>query len=297
MIVFKQANLNEIEASFQNVHDVWPHAPNIKEHTALRLKSPKHKQADIFVAIKNDKVVSSIARYIIEIKLPGHDSPIKSIQIGSVHTISEERGKGLAYSLLSYVHKKSLQEGFQCSLLYSDITPSFYKKLGYILLSPHKILNYDKILNKNLHFIEVDSEIEKRARFFSLFNEKQESSIIRDLKYWNWLNLRHKSARHFLCYKQQEAIGYISFGHNEDKFYLLDYAIDRELLTENFFHILYDKIAPLLETKTINTWFDLGTQNQNYFKFEDPQLMIKVLDHQSTFKQFGKWQPKVIDHV
>ena len=68
--IIKQANLDEITQSFANVHPVWPHDNDKAKHTALRLQSAKHRKGDIFVVLDKGIVVSSLARYPIELHLP-----------------------------------------------------------------------------------------------------------------------------------------------------------------------------------------------------------------------------------
>ena len=52
--------------------------------------------------------------------------------IGAVHTQPAHRGKGYAAELIRGVEQQRRREGATISMLYSDIEPTYYAKLGYV---------------------------------------------------------------------------------------------------------------------------------------------------------------------
>ena len=57
----------------------------------------------------------------------------KLAMIGAVYTAKNHRRKGYAAKLLEEVIEAYKKDGYELFMLYSDITPSYYEKLGFKL--------------------------------------------------------------------------------------------------------------------------------------------------------------------
>ena len=123
------ASQEERLAAFANVFEVWPQAPRLQEHLRRRLRSPQHQRAWWFVGSWEGRVVTSLGAYPIQLAVSAQCVPAAAI--GSVHTLSQYRGRGFASQLIKEVHRNLIQRGVKLALLYSDIDPRFYQRLGY----------------------------------------------------------------------------------------------------------------------------------------------------------------------
>ena len=123
------ASESELPAIFAKVHEFWGRGLELQEYVTQRLASPQHRRARWYVALRGETIVSSLGCYPIEFYRGGR--PSQGIAIGSVHTRPEYRGQGAAAELLRYVEQIESQRGAALSVLYSDIAPRYYARLGY----------------------------------------------------------------------------------------------------------------------------------------------------------------------
>ncbi len=125
-----KADQKQVEEIFRQVHCVWPHAEDPEEHLQKRLASTQHKRAVWYAGIVENCVVCSLGAYPYE--LFGPDGKVKTARVfGAVFTPAAERGQGYASQLLRSVMQSYEAQGIYDFLLYSDIEPQFYEKLGF----------------------------------------------------------------------------------------------------------------------------------------------------------------------
>lgn len=79
------------------------------------------------------KLISTLARYRFELSSP--QGKIAAIGIGAVFTAAPYRGQGHARELLRRVMVDAEEAGVEATLLFSDIEPVFYERLGFTTLS------------------------------------------------------------------------------------------------------------------------------------------------------------------
>lgn len=125
------ASEDERLQGYRNVHDVWSRGLSMEDHLRHRQQSIQHNRADWFVGCIDDRVVTSLGCYPLHFQVDGKTVP--GIAIGAVHTLAEYRGQGFAPRLIEYVERQSGNQGCQISMLYSDIKPDYYARLGYQL--------------------------------------------------------------------------------------------------------------------------------------------------------------------
>ena len=111
--------------------DIWSKGLPLEEHVASRLASPKHRLAQWYVGTLDGRVVVSLGCYPLVFSYRGETAP--GFSIGSVYTLAECRGQGLAPQLLDWVERHEAGRGPKSALLYSDINPDYYARLGYTL--------------------------------------------------------------------------------------------------------------------------------------------------------------------
>lgn len=116
--------------AYRNVHEFWGRGVQLEDYVHSRLDSAKHNKATWFVGCVDGRVVTSLGCYPVEFRL--HGQALAGIALGSVHTLPDSRRKGFAPQLIQFVESHQRRErGARLSLLYSDIQPSYYARLGY----------------------------------------------------------------------------------------------------------------------------------------------------------------------
>ena len=130
-LLVKKASIDEKTQLFRIVHDMWPHHPDVDEHTRLRLESVQHLGANWFIGSLDNELACGLGVYASQVFIEG--STHKLAMIGAVYTAKNHRRKGYAAKLLEEVIEAYKKDGYELFMLYSDITPSYYEKLGFKL--------------------------------------------------------------------------------------------------------------------------------------------------------------------
>jgi GNAT superfamily N-acetyltransferase len=79
-------------------------------------------------------LVASIKRYGLSVHVPGFGRA-SAVGVGAVFTRFDSRGTGAATQLLRAVLEEARASGDVLALLYSDIDPAFYERLGFVPLA------------------------------------------------------------------------------------------------------------------------------------------------------------------
>jgi predicted N-acetyltransferase YhbS len=130
------ANSVQIAQAFAQVHVVWPHDPDPAVHLEKRLASVQHQRASWFVIEDAGTVVCSLGAYPFQLFGPDGDRPARVF--GAVFTPEAHRGQGHAARLLRWVCDYYAEQGTLDFMLYSDIDPAFYQKLGFQTLPSYE---------------------------------------------------------------------------------------------------------------------------------------------------------------
>ncbi|MCK6522124.1 GNAT family N-acetyltransferase [Myxococcota bacterium] len=131
MLRCKLASEAERRLAFASVHPDWPHDPDPAVHLERRLASLHHQRAAWFVGLDEaDQLGASLGVFPITLFGPGGLRPAGAI--GAVYTPAAQRGRGYATALLREVMAWSAEHGVLDWILYSDIDPAFYERLGFV---------------------------------------------------------------------------------------------------------------------------------------------------------------------
>lgn len=125
----KLADSVERLKAFAQVHAVWPHDPDPAVHLEKRLASVQHQRATWFVARDGGDVVSSLGAYPVQLYGPDGERPARAL--GAVFTPEHHRGLGYAAKLVRFVKDYYAEQGVLDFILYSDIAPIYYQRLGF----------------------------------------------------------------------------------------------------------------------------------------------------------------------
>jgi GNAT superfamily N-acetyltransferase len=122
-------------AAHENCHDVWSLGLPLAEHVARRENSALHRRARWIVGCLDGRVVAALASHPLRFRL--HGRSLAGIGIASVHTLVEFRGQGFAQRMVRWIEPFERQRGARLSVLFCDIDPRYYERLGYTLCPSH----------------------------------------------------------------------------------------------------------------------------------------------------------------
>jgi GNAT superfamily N-acetyltransferase len=133
------AALNEAqvtEAARQN-HALWGGDRSRAEHEAhtfrqLALAGPELLRYVGLVDARG-RLLGALKRYALLFRAPDGET-VRAVGIGAVFTRRTARGQGVASTLLEAVMHEAQDLGYAAALLYSDIDPAFYARLGFVAL-------------------------------------------------------------------------------------------------------------------------------------------------------------------
>lgn len=77
-----------------------------------------------------DRVIASAKRYLLTMRIDGRAVP--TLGIGAVFTPPDLRGRGFARTLIEALSDRAGAEGCEQVLLFSEIGPAFYERLGFV---------------------------------------------------------------------------------------------------------------------------------------------------------------------
>jgi len=85
--------------------------------------------------VDDGKVLCSAKRYDLVVRLDGRD--LRTAGLGAVFTAPRHRGQGHARRLLDEMLRDAVSAGFDLAMLFSEIGPAYYERLGFFAL-PHE---------------------------------------------------------------------------------------------------------------------------------------------------------------
>ena len=238
-ISFHPASADEFRQCCINVFETWPSSDTLEAHLEWRLASPQHNYAQWYVGTIEGRVVVSLGAYPIRFQLDGRAT--RGLMIGAVHTVSDARGNGYAPRLLKYAEEHQRSGGAQISVLFSDIAPTYYTRLGYTacpsygfaaniaeLPTPVREPSLQTRLGHWPNDILQAAELYETAKTSSMF------AVERPAEYWQHLSQRYPDARLVWILDPRNSngndpthheIGYCIYRHVSDCIELLDVVV------------------------------------------------------------------------
>ncbi|MEO1995584.1 MAG: GNAT family N-acetyltransferase, partial [Planctomycetaceae bacterium] len=180
--------------AFENVHEFWDGGRTLEQHLAWRLQSAQHLWADWYVGCVEGRVVTSLGAYPLRLRTV--DGVCDGIAVGAVHTVPEFRGRGLAPRLLDWAERHHGEKSMRFSVLFSDIDPNFYSRLGYQVCpswrgrwrqSAIDELQADQYSEYALREFAPLEHLDSMAACYSSWQAGLQVSIERDAGYWGYL--------------------------------------------------------------------------------------------------------------
>lgn len=240
---FHAASPDELVAAHRNVFDVWSKGRSLDDHVQHRLRSPTHRRAAWFVGCLDGRVVCSLAAHPVQFHIQGEPHP--GIAIGSVHTLQEMRGRGFAPKLIAWVEAHQLRQGVGLSVLYSDINPDYYARLGYTLCpSWEGFRSVEDELPAPAHRLvpfAIGDRLEMVKRTYAQYHGAMPLSIERNDAYWEMMLEKFAGDMfHGLEASDGSWAGYVLVGPRDGTWRIVDYALvdGSEALAEQMYAAL-----------------------------------------------------------
>ena len=223
-------------AAYRNVYDVWSRGRSLREHVAQRLKSPRHNRARWFVGCLDGEVVTSLGVFTLSYRV--HGRTVAGIAIGGVHTMKEYRGRGFAPRLMDWVEMYHAERGARLSVLFSDIDPGYYARIGYLRCPavegwacPQQSAASPA---EDVWALAAFSGQRERDRMAQLYAAHHASSAIwieRDRDYWKYtLAQQPQDEFYWLAHSTGEPAGYVRFTPTGAEWKIADFALQPDSL-------------------------------------------------------------------
>lgn len=252
---FHFASLEERKESFRNMHEEWAWAASVEDDVNVRLASPQYRRARSCVGCLEGRVVVSLASYPMRYMVQGQ--PLGGIAIGAVFTVPEYRRRGYAARLIKWVERVERQGGASLSLLFSDIDPAYYARLGYSICPSWEIVGLSSSdANSStggsalLTRFDAASEIESLRKLHDDYHRSLRLAVARDDDYWTYL-LRKGAEDEFywLSAGEKEPMGYVRLGMHRGRLLVRDFALrDHD---ESLYSSLSEAVAHLLKARHV----------------------------------------------
>jgi predicted N-acetyltransferase YhbS len=267
------ASPEEIASAHRNVFDVWSKGRSLEDHVRHRLNSPTHRRAEWFVGCVDGRVVTSLAAHPIQFRIDGNT--VSGIAIGSVYTTKDVRGRGLAPLLIAWVEDFKQRQGTGLSVLYSDIKPEYYVRLGYALCpswegfreAVHEAASSS--LSYRLRAIDLAEYLPRIKQTYAEYHGALPLSIARNDNYWSMM-LEKWSADTFYALEAGDGswAGYVLVGPREDTWRVIDYAVvdHSDALAEQLY-LAIGAAAQAADARRIGGWLPDTKGARRLFEF------------------------------
>ena len=277
------ASPQELAAAHRNVFDIWSKGLPLEEHVQTRLESPKHGLATWYVGTMDGQVVVSLGCYPLVFAYRGQ--LVLGFSIGSVYTVKEYRGQGLAPQLIAFAEAEKLRSGAKIGLLYCDINPDYYARLGYELCpSLEGWLELDGAAVAQppaYHLLEISAAERwpELARLYEGYHGAMPISIARNETYWQAILQRYTDDRFFaLADKNGHWHAYVRIGVSGKDWRITDFALaDQSLDLAESLYAAAIKLARSAGAERFGGWLPDHPSARQFFDLTPRRTEITML--------------------
>jgi predicted N-acetyltransferase YhbS len=224
-----RASPAERAEAFGNFHDIWGRGLPVEEHVRARLQNAKYDNAQWYVGCLQGRVVTACGCYAMQLCIDGEIEP--AYALGEVHTLAEVRGRGFAPRLLNFVEQDQRAAGRTVSVLYSDIAPSYYERLGYVLCScpqgwaDPRTDRLSEAKEATLTPFDPARELSAMAELYERYHRQFPLWVARSPSYWQYLVLRNPEDEFHFVEVDGQRIGYVRAAATADEIKVRDFAL------------------------------------------------------------------------
>jgi GNAT superfamily N-acetyltransferase len=236
------------------------------------------------------RLLASLKRYRITLHHPQKDR-LLTLGIGAVFTKEESRKTGAASQLLRCVLDEAKQEGFAASLLFSDIAPAFYQRLGFVSYPP---------IDRSLRFTEPSATQGLSARPFTPADEvfchqsslrarrENMAHLAPSLAEWRFFRWRNAQNPCLILQQQQVDVGHVIVELEDDSLWVEEWAAPG--ISEEVMFATLQQLAASVGRAQIKGWFpDLSRVAMTEVQRPDAIPMLACFDQDLTPKEASFW--------
>lgn len=281
------ASADEMADAIRNFHDVWGGGFSVEEHVRRRLSGGKYKNAQWYVGCLDGRVVAGCGCYAFQLVIDGQAEP--ACAFGEVHTLPEFRGRGFAPQLIAFVEDEQRAAGKTISVLYSDISPSYYERLGYVLCAcpqgwadPQPAELSTDVSDARLTRIDPAAELRNLAVMYERYHASFPLWIERSPWYWQYLSVRSPDDEFYYLESNRGArLGYLRAAVTPEEFKIRDLSFVSE--GEESYRALYSAALSTARSRRamrIGGWMPALDDHRDLFAISDRSrelTMVKPL--------------------
>ena len=286
-ISIHQASPEEQLQADKNSHSTWGKDESLEEYLARCRDSVRRRRARCWVLTLDDVVVSSLGCLPLHFHVDGNI--IKGFGIASVHTRDDMRKRGFAHRLCMHLIEKQKQNHARVGLLFSDVRPSYYEKMGFTLLSQtsHDCRTLAGLIDSGrkafLQSFEATSEIDWLQSSYDSFHAKKAVALARDEEYWKYSIQANSEYVFWSIMQNNQRVGYVRVATADELWAIVECVIHRVENQEELLCDVHRQIAFLAQQEGISwitSWQQPPDAIQKYYTERKrskawPMLMIE----------------------
>ena len=189
-ISIHKASLAEQEQADKNSYSTWGKDESVEEYLARCKSSVRRGKAQCWVLTVDGVVASALGCLPLQFYVDG--DIVDGFGIASVYTREDMRKRGFAEKLCQHVIADQRSNNVYIGLLFSDVNPGYYEKMGFTLLSQtsHDCRALTEFIHSgpraSLQPFEPTCEIEWLQSNYHSFHGQMEFALARDEEYWKY---------------------------------------------------------------------------------------------------------------
>ena len=287
------ASHEEMVAAHRNVFDIWSKGMPLDEHVHHRLNSPSHVRARWFVGTLGGRVVTSLGCYPVSFWILGEELP--GIAIGSVYTLTEFRGCGFAPRLLDWVERYERERQAALSVLYSDIDPDYYARLGYVKCPAYegwrepKSVPTDTNSKSRLVVFSPMKHLPAMMRLYESYHSAAPLAFARGADYWTMLLQKFADDRFYALENQSgNWDGYARIGVKGSAWRITDFALadQSDELADELYAALFH-LAAHGGAERFGGWLPDGAVTRKYWELAPRKTEITMVKPLAWSRELG----------
>jgi predicted N-acetyltransferase YhbS len=285
----------ELRAAHANVHDVWSMGLPLDAHIERRLTAAHHRRAIWIVGTLAGRVVCCLGLHPLEFQLRGVQVP--GVGVASVHTLAEFRGRGFAPQLIAWAEEHAKSRGVGLSVLFSDVNPNYYERMGYQLAPAHqgeaivaeKFAAAQQLIDEvgtGFDTLDAPTSVETLMRVYQEDQGREPLSIARNQEYWRYLIARQPDDEFLSLVEMTDrtASGYARWKVAGDALFLRDMAVLTDKLSgsrpgQSPRDLLYAALICRASEKglaRVTGWLPNGAAERRWFRVEPRPIEITM---------------------
>lgn len=251
-------NKDQIEEVQKDSHYLWGGGLSIEARLSKMMRMIDVYGPNQFHAsgiVENGQVAASIKCYGIHLALG--ELKYHTLGIAAVFTKPDCRGKGYATKIVELACQNASNQGLDAALLFSDIDPEFYKKLGFIEFESYDCSIEVARLPKASPLTLRPSIPSDFSQVLSWYNQSWDSTtlhVARSPSQFCMFKERSQSFSEMIFQDGPQDIGYLCLGEKNNKTIL-----DEMIIPPKYLIPAWATIRQILQSKNtswIEGWFN-----------------------------------------